>query len=94
MYRKYRDATHIARVMNQISQPCLEASPIWIPLVRAGIGRLIAGQLIINLVLLVNILWIGTDPIDLCRCFINFRSCPSLPPLPIVFFRPLNYMLL
>jgi hypothetical protein len=31
-YRKYKELAHMACLTNLISQPCLDISPIWIPL--------------------------------------------------------------
>jgi hypothetical protein len=38
--RKYKEAAHMACITNPISQPSLEISPIWIPLIREEVGRL------------------------------------------------------
>jgi hypothetical protein len=32
-YRKYKELAHMACLINQISQPSLDISPIWIPIV-------------------------------------------------------------
>jgi hypothetical protein len=32
-YRKYKELAHMACLTNQISQPSLDISPIWIPLI-------------------------------------------------------------
>jgi hypothetical protein len=32
-YRKYKESTHMARSTNPISQPSLDISPTWIPLI-------------------------------------------------------------
>jgi hypothetical protein len=37
---KYKEAAHVACITNPISQPSLEISPIWIPLIREEVGRL------------------------------------------------------
>jgi hypothetical protein len=37
--RKYKEAAHMACIMNPISQPSLEISPIWIPLIWEEVGR-------------------------------------------------------
>jgi hypothetical protein len=38
--RKYKEAAHMACMTNPISQPSLETSPIWVPLIRDEVGRL------------------------------------------------------
>jgi predicted GIY-YIG superfamily endonuclease len=36
-YRKYKQSAHMACLFNPISQPSLDISPIWIPIVSKGI---------------------------------------------------------
>jgi hypothetical protein len=38
--RKYKEEAHMVCITNPISQPSLEISPIWIPLIREEVGRL------------------------------------------------------
>jgi hypothetical protein len=40
MCRKYKEAAHLACITNPISQPNLEISLIWIPLISEEVGRL------------------------------------------------------
>jgi hypothetical protein len=34
IYRKYKESTHMACLENTISQPSLEMSPIWLPIIK------------------------------------------------------------
>jgi hypothetical protein len=34
-YRKYKESAHMACLTNSISQPSLDISPIWIPLINS-----------------------------------------------------------
>jgi hypothetical protein len=45
MCRKYKEAAHIACIMNPVSQPSLEISPIWILLIHEEVGRLLGSSL-------------------------------------------------
>jgi hypothetical protein len=36
-YRKYKESAHMACMINPISQPSLDISPIWIPIISKGI---------------------------------------------------------
>jgi hypothetical protein len=38
-YRKFKEAAHMACLTNLISQPSLEVSPIWIPVIRKEVNR-------------------------------------------------------
>jgi hypothetical protein len=44
-YRKYKESAHVTNLTNQISQPSLDISPIWIPLISDEVsnsqGRLV-----------------------------------------------------
>jgi hypothetical protein len=37
IYRKYKEAAHMALLANAISQPSLDLSPIWIPVISEEI---------------------------------------------------------
>jgi hypothetical protein len=37
--RKYKESTHMACLINPISQPSLEISPIWIPLINQEVNK-------------------------------------------------------
>jgi hypothetical protein len=38
-YRKYKESAHMACLTNQISQPSLDISPIWIPLISNEVSN-------------------------------------------------------
>jgi hypothetical protein len=38
-YRKYKKSTHMACSVNSISQPSLDISPIWIPLISDEVTK-------------------------------------------------------
>jgi hypothetical protein len=38
-YRKYKESAHMACLINPISQPSLEISPIWIPLINQDVNK-------------------------------------------------------
>jgi hypothetical protein len=39
-YRKYRESAHVSVVENPISQPSLDISPIWTPVIAAEVRKL------------------------------------------------------
>jgi hypothetical protein len=75
--KMYKEAAHMACIMNPISQPSLEISPIWIPLIREKVSRLQGNSLYkpgsSNQIFM---LWISTSLIDL-------SSHLSLPLVPL-----------
>jgi hypothetical protein len=40
IYRKYKDSAHTAYLENTISQPSLEMSPIWLPIIKEEIKKI------------------------------------------------------
>jgi hypothetical protein len=38
-FRKYKESAHMACSTNPISQPCLDISPIWSPLIREEVTK-------------------------------------------------------
>jgi hypothetical protein len=38
-YRKYKESAHMACSTNSISQPSLDISPVWIPLIKEEVNR-------------------------------------------------------
>jgi hypothetical protein len=40
IYRKYKESAHMAYLENTISQPSLELSPFWLPIIREEIKRI------------------------------------------------------
>jgi hypothetical protein len=40
IYRKYKESAHMAYLENMISQPSLELSPFWLPIIREEIKRM------------------------------------------------------
>jgi hypothetical protein len=40
IFRKYKESAHMAYLENMISQPSLEMSPIWLPIIKEEIKRL------------------------------------------------------
>jgi hypothetical protein len=39
-YRKHKEWAHMAHMTNPISQPSLEISPLWVPLISKEVGKL------------------------------------------------------
>jgi hypothetical protein len=39
IYRKYKESAHMAYLENMISQPSLEMSPFWLPIIKEEIKR-------------------------------------------------------
>jgi hypothetical protein len=39
-YRKYEESAHMLLLVNPISEPSLDISPIWIPVISEEIGKL------------------------------------------------------
>jgi hypothetical protein len=40
IYRKYKESAHMACLENTISQPSLEMSPFWLPIIKEEIKRI------------------------------------------------------
>jgi hypothetical protein len=40
IYRKYKESAHMAYLENTISQPSLEMSPFWLPIIKEEIKRI------------------------------------------------------
>jgi hypothetical protein len=40
IYRKYKESVHMAYLENTISQPSLEMSPFWLPIIKEEIRRI------------------------------------------------------
>jgi hypothetical protein len=38
-YRKYKESAHVACLRNTISQPSLDISPLWIPLISKEVSK-------------------------------------------------------
>jgi predicted GIY-YIG superfamily endonuclease len=41
IYRKYKESAHMSLLVNPISQPSLDISPIWIPVISEEVGKLL-----------------------------------------------------
>jgi hypothetical protein len=39
-YRKYKESAHMSLIGHPISQPSLDISPIWAPIIAAGVRQL------------------------------------------------------